>query len=70
MILSFKGRMPPNEPMEEKVWTAGKGMGQAWNPNHFGSTTLPWWKNIGGCSVSKKRSITSYCDEEAFGLVP
>ena len=62
--------MPPNEPMEEKVRTAGKGMDEAWNPNHFGSTTLPWWKNFGRCSVSKKQSITSYCDEEAFGLVP
>ena len=52
VILSFTGRMPPNEPMEEKVRTAGKGMDEAWNPNHFGSTTLPWWKNIRGSSVS------------------
>ena len=62
--------MPPNEPMEEKVWTAGKGMDEAWNPNHFGSTTLPWWKNIKGSSVSYGRIVTRYCDEEAFGLVP
>ena len=52
LFIPLTGRMLPNEPMEEKLWTTGKGMGQAWNPNHFGSTTMPWWENIGGYSVS------------------